>query len=65
MNSFLRGGTDGGALGTTIEWEPCELTQEDYERSVTAFMGDSPFDIDTSFRSWDDWFEEISNENVA
>ena len=65
MNSFLREGSDDGALATDIKWELCELTQEDYERSVRAFMGEEDFRIDTDTRSWEDWFAHISNESVA
>ena len=60
MNSLLRGGTDEGAHGTDIEWEPRELTQYEYEQAVTAFMEGEPFTMDTAHRSWNDWFTEIS-----
>jgi hypothetical protein len=63
MNSFLRGGTDDGELGTDIQWEPCELTQEDYECSVTAFMKGEIFKMDTGHASWEQWFTEVSIEN--
>jgi hypothetical protein len=65
MNSFLRRGTDDGNLATTIEWEPCELTQEDYERSVAAFMEGGPFQMDTGPAAWDDWFTKLSNGHIA
>ncbi len=65
MNSFLRGGTGEGELGTTIEWEPCELSKQDYEATVAAFMKGEPFKMDTDHRSWDDWFREISDEHAA
>ena len=65
MNSFLRRGADDGALATDIEWEPCALTQQEYERAVTAFMKGEPFTMDTEHREWDGWFAEISNENAA
>jgi hypothetical protein len=63
MNSFLRGGTDGGALATDIEWEPCELTQTEYEHAVAGFMNGEAFTTDTASRSWEDWISEISDEN--
>jgi len=64
MNSFLKGGIDDGALGTDIEWEPCELTQEDYEHSVTAFMKGEPYKMDTRSLSWEEWLAEISKDRV-
>ena len=65
MNSFLRRGTDDGELATTIEWEPCELTQEEYERSVAAIMKAEPFKMDKADENWDDWIERVSHENNA
>jgi len=65
MNSFLRGGTDGGALGTDIEWEPCELTRQDYEQAVVALMKGEPFKMDADPRSWEDWFKEIADEQAT
>ena len=65
MNSFLRGGTDDGALATDIEWEPCELTQQEYEQAVSAFMKGEPFEMDTDRRSWEDWFKKISDEQAV
>jgi hypothetical protein len=60
MNSFLWGGHDDGALGTDIEWDPCSLTQEEYECEVTAFMKGEAFKMDTHQRSWEEWFTELS-----
>jgi hypothetical protein len=65
MNSFLKQGHDDGALGTDIEWDSCELTREDYESSVAAFMKGDSFKMDKDPRSWEDWFKEISNENIS
>ena len=65
MNDFLRRGADDGALGTDIQWEPCTLTQEEYERAVTAFMRGAPFTMDTDDRTWDDWFAQISDDNAT
>jgi hypothetical protein len=65
MNSFLSRGADDGALGTDIQWEPCTLTQQDYEQAVTAFMRGEPFTMDTDERTWDDWFIQFSNDNMA
>jgi len=62
MNSFLTQGTDDGEHGTTIEWEPCQLTQEEYEQSVIAFMNGEPFKMDAGRRSWDEWFKEMSHD---
>jgi hypothetical protein len=60
MNSFLKGGTDDGTLGTTIEWEPCQLAREEYEESVAAFMKGEAFKMDEGQRAWDEWFEDMS-----
>ena len=65
MNTFLERGADDGAQGTDIQWESCTLTQQDYERAVTAFMRGEPFTMDTDDRSWDDWFTQISHDNAA
>lgn len=65
MNTFLRGGTDGGALATDIEWEPCELMQTEYEHAVKEFMNGEPFTMDTDKRSWEDWISEISDDHSA
>lgn len=65
MNSFLKRGADDGALATDIEWKPCALTQQEYERAVTAFMKGEPFTMDSEDRSWDDWFAQISHDNAA
>ena len=65
MNSFLKEGTDDGKLGTTIEWEPCELTQQEYVASVTALMNGEPFNIDSGRETWKEWFVRISDENAA
>jgi hypothetical protein len=65
MNSFLRRGTDEGESGTTIEWEACELSQQDYQSSVAALMKGEPFQMDTGHQGWEEWFAEISNENTA
>lgn len=62
MNSFLKTGTDDGALATTIEWDACELSQQDYESSVTAFMKDVPFQMDSGNQHWDEWLAEIRKE---
>jgi hypothetical protein len=60
MNSFLAQGTDDGQLGTTIEWEPFRLRQDEYEQSVTAFMQGEAFKFDVEPRRWEEWFEEMS-----
>jgi hypothetical protein len=65
MNSFLKQGTDDGKLGTTIEWPPCELTQDEYQKSVIAFMGGTPFKMDSKSANWEDWLEQVSNEPDA
>ena len=59
MNSFLRGGTDEGKLGTTVEWESCELSQQDYETTVAAFMESESYQMDSGQESWEEWFEKI------
>jgi hypothetical protein len=63
MNSFLIRGADDGALGTDIQWEPCTLTQQEYEQAVTAFMQSEPFTMDTEDRAWEEWFTQISDDN--
>jgi hypothetical protein len=65
MNSFLRRGTDDGELGTAIEWEACELSQQDYQSSVAAFMKGEPFQIDTVHQNWEQWFAEVCNESAT
>jgi hypothetical protein len=65
MNSFLRGGTDEGESGTTIEWEACELSQDEYKTAVSTFMRGEPFTMDTGDQPWDDWFTQISHDNAA
>jgi hypothetical protein len=65
MNSFLRGGTDGGELGVIIEWEPCELSKSEYEAAVVALMKGEPFKMDTDSRNWEDWVREISDEHAT
>ena len=60
MNSFLAQGTDDGDLGTTVEWEPCQLRQDEYEQAVIAFMKGEPFKMDAGQRGWEDWFEGMS-----
>ena len=59
MNSFLRGGTDEGESGTTIEWESCELSQQDYEAAVSAFMKGDSYQMDSGHQSWEEWLEKI------
>jgi hypothetical protein len=59
MNSFLRGGTDDGELGTTIEWQSCELSQQDYEATVAAFMDGESYQMDSGQESWEEWIEKI------
>ncbi|GEM_PF-2237783 len=56
MNSFLKRGTDDGELATTIEWEPCELSQHDYESAVAAFMKGETFQMDSEHQDWEEWF---------
>ena len=65
MNSFLRAGTDEGELGTTIEWEACELSQQDYETAVAAFMKEESFEIESGNQSWHAWFTNLCNESPA
>jgi hypothetical protein len=65
MNSFLKGGVDDGELGTTIEWDPCELSQADYIVAVSALMKGEPFEIDTRSLIWKDWMAEIEDEKGA
>ena len=65
MNSFLRGGTDDGELGTTIEWEACELSQQDYEATVAALMQGEPFQTDSGHQSWEEWYAELCNDNAV
>ena len=65
MNDFLRQGHDDGALATDIEWEPCELSQEQYEQAVAAFMQGEPFHLDHSTVAWEAWFAELTAGSVA
>jgi hypothetical protein len=65
MNAFLKQGTDDGALATEIEWEPCELTQDEYRQAVANFMDGQTFKIDTGFLEWEDWISKISHEADA
>ena len=65
MNTFLKQGADDGELATTIEWPPCELTEDEYQKSVAAFMGGVPFKIDRESANWEDWLAQISNEPDA
>ena len=65
MNTFLRRGSDDGVLGTHIEWEPCALTEQEYQEAVTAVMRSERFTIDTDHRTWDDWFAEVQNEKAV
>jgi hypothetical protein len=65
MNSFLKQGTDDGELATTIEWDPCELTQQEYEGALGTFMEGLPFQVDTRRSPWEDWFAELSSEHPA
>ena len=65
MNSFLQRGADDGAGATDVEWEPCALTEQEYQQAVTAFMAGEPFTIDTDQREWSDWFAGISNDTIA
>ena len=65
MNAFLKRGTDDGALATDIQWEPCELTQDEYRQAVTDFMDGLPFKIDAGFSEWEDWISKISHEADA
>ena len=65
INSFLMSGVDDGALGTDIEWQPCELAQSDYEQAVSAFMAGESFTLDTEPTSWQVWFAQLTGEPVA
>jgi hypothetical protein len=65
MNAFLKRGTDDGELATDIEWDPCELSQDEYHRAVTDFMDGQSFKMDAGFSEWEDWISKISNEADA
>jgi hypothetical protein len=65
MNAFLKQGTDEGKLGTDIEWPSCELTQDEYHKSVVAFMDGATFKMDSESANWEDWFARVSNEPDA
>jgi hypothetical protein len=60
MNSFLAEGRDEGELGTTIEWDPCTLTSEEYQRSIDAFMKGEPYEIDAAEIGWEEWFDALA-----
>ena len=59
MNSFLRRGTDEGALGTDIVWESCTLGVTDYEQAVASVMDGQPFVIDDDEHDWNEWFSDL------
>jgi hypothetical protein len=65
MNTFLKEGTDDGKLGVIIEWPSFELTQDEYQHYVTAFMNGVPFKMDTEHANWEDWVTQVSNEADA
>lgn len=65
MNTFLKAGVDEGELGTTIEWEPCELTSEEYQKALTGFMRNETYDIDETDENWEDWFARVSTKQDA
>ncbi len=65
MNNFLRQGHDGGALATDIEWEPCELTQEQYEQAVATFMQGELFHMDTAPAAWENWYATLTTTAAA
>src|SRR5512147_179447 len=57
MNEFLARGSDDGALGTDIVWEPCQLSMSEYEAAVASTMRGAPFSIDSGRSGWDAWIE--------
>jgi hypothetical protein len=65
INSFLKGGVDDGERGTDIEWEPCQLSKEEYEQSIKAVMDGEPFELDTDPIEWDVWFAKLKGGYVA
>lgn len=65
MNSFLKKGTDDGALGVIIEWPSFEFTQEEYQHYVTAFMKGTPFKMDTENANWEEWLNRVYQEPDA
>jgi hypothetical protein len=65
MNAFLSTGSDDGALGTDIVWEPCVLTRAEYESAVASFMKGEPFSIDSVASTWDTWIEAAKRDVIA
>lgn len=65
INTFLITGRDDGKLGTDIEWEPCEISMEDYEQSVLAFMAGEPFELSTDAVAWESWFASLEAERAV
>jgi hypothetical protein len=65
INSFLKQSTDDGKLGTTIEWPSCELTLQEYQQAVVAFMAGKQFKMDTEISDWEGWIEKVSSEPDA
>ena len=65
MNDFLRQGHDDGELATDIEWDPCELLQEQYEQAVVAFMQGESFEMDTTGAAWESWFTALKTTAAA
>jgi hypothetical protein len=65
INEFLRMGRDDGKLGTDVEWEACELSMDDYEKAVLAFMAGAPFELSTDAVAWDTWFAGLDAERAV
>jgi hypothetical protein len=62
VNTLLSRGSDDGNLGTDIEWEPFEITANDYLAVVADLMGERDYAFDNSALPWDAWFNELSSD---
>ena len=60
VNTLLSRGTDDGKLGTDIEWEPFEITNEEYLAVVRTLMGDDEYTMDNSATPWETWFNDLA-----
>ncbi len=65
MNSFLALGADDGDLGTDIEWEPCQLSQQEYDQALAIVMAGEPYELDVQQISWEEWLRRSAVGNEA
>ena len=65
INSFLALGTDEGDLGTNVEWEPCHLSQQEYDQALSIVMSGEPYEFDDQQISWEQWLKRSAVTNEA